>query len=198
MGLKRSDVFPSRYLGKEDVTKPLRSTISEVRKETIQGDRGDEDKPVMVFDNPDMKPMIINSTNWEVIEAAYGPDTDGWIGKLVEVYVDPGVMYGGRRVGGVRVRIPAGAPVVGNGRGMAQPPAVLTWDQALALAATVGMDKGALIDALKAHGKNEYRPSRDTAAVTEIVAARQSEQNAAEAEFEAPAEEAPADDAIPF
>jgi len=184
MGLTRGDVFPSRYLGKDDVQKPTRSTIADVRMETIKTDHGDEEKAVMLFTDESMKPMIVNATNWDCLEAAYGLDTDAWLGKPVEVYVDPGIMFGGRRVGGVRVRIPAGTTVAGTGSAPVRA-ASWTWEQALAAAAKVGMDKDALVAALKDRGLNGYNAARDTAVVMEIVAA-------------GPAGDGPADDSIPF
>ena len=177
MGLTRGNVFPSRYLGKDDVLTPIRGTIADVRLETITTDRGDEDKAVMAFSEADMKPMIVNSTNWDALEAAYGPDTDGWMGKPVEIYIDPGVSYGGRRVGGVRVRIPSNGPppALPKNRSLPQPPPAtaggLRWSEAVALAASVGMNEDDLKTALKGRGLASYNPRRDRAAVEEIVAA---------------------------
>lgn len=106
--MKRSDAFPSRYISKEDVATPIRATIDTVRFDTIKGDTADEDKPVIYF-RDGVKPMILNNTNWMTIEDAYGPESDNWTGKTIELYCDPGVMFGGKRVGGVRVRVPNGA-----------------------------------------------------------------------------------------
>lgn len=106
--MKRSDAFPSRYISKDDVQNPIIAVIDTVRFDTIKGDAGDEDKPVVYF-RDNVKPMILNNTNWMTIEDAYGQESDDWTGKQVEMYCDPGVMFGGKRVGGVRVRIPKGA-----------------------------------------------------------------------------------------
>jgi len=166
MGLKRSDAFPSRYLGKDDLTEPVRDTIADVRMETIKGDSADEDKAVLVLDN--LKPLILNNTNWETLEGAYGEDTDGWAGKPVEMYIDPGVMYGKKRVGGVRVRVPAGTNV--------QPPAeqapstLLTMDQAVALAEGLNHTKDELVAVLKEKGLTGYKASEATPIVRELLA----------------------------
>lgn len=106
--MKRSDAFPSRYVSKDDVATPITARIDTVRFDTINGDKGDEDKPVMYF-RDGVKPMILNNTNWMTVEEAYGQESDDWTGKPVELYLDPGVMFGGKRVGGVRLRIPNGA-----------------------------------------------------------------------------------------
>jgi hypothetical protein len=103
--MKANDVFPSKYLKKDDAQKPLRLTVASVVIEDVSTDDGKEKRPVMHFDG-DHKPMIINRGNWTVLEEAYGDDSDDWEGKPVEVYVDPNVMFGSKRVGGLRVRIP--------------------------------------------------------------------------------------------
>lgn len=111
--MKRSEAFPSKYLSKDDVVMPIVATIRAVHPEMLKGDDGDERKVVMEFEG-DVKPLIINNTNWMTLEDAYGEDSDAWLGKMVELYKEPAVMFAGKRVGGVRVRIPAG-----NGNGHA-------------------------------------------------------------------------------
>lgn len=109
MGLKRTDVFKSNYVGQADLDHPVIVKIADAQIEQINGDDGKEEKAVLHFERDKIKPLILNSGNWATIEAAYGEDSDNWIGKEIEVYVDPNVMYGKKKVGGVRVRIPSGA-----------------------------------------------------------------------------------------
>lgn len=104
--MKRSDAFPSRYMGKDDVAKPIVLHISRVDIEDIGTDSEIESKPVMHWQESDAKPLILNSTNWGAIEAAYGDESDNWANKPVELFNDPSVQFMGKRVGGVRVRIP--------------------------------------------------------------------------------------------
>ncbi len=205
MGLTREQAFPSRFLKQEHLPHPTRAVIGDVQLEAFEYKQGERNKPVLSFAGDTLRPFPLNATNWDVLAAAYGPNVDLWAGKPVEAYVDSSILNpNGQRTGGIRLRIPAGAPVItntGGGRGMAQPPATLTWEQALALAATAGMDKAALIAALKAHGKNEYRPSRDTAAVQEIVAAAEAARDAAEDVTETGFDDmgdVPTGDAVPF
>lgn len=116
MGLKRGDVFKSNYLGQADLPAspngkidgdPIAVVIKHAEMEEINGDGGKESKAVLHFDRDKLKPMILNSGNWQTIEEAYGEDTDAWVGNPIEVFIDPKVMYGGKKVGGVRVRIPS-------------------------------------------------------------------------------------------
>lgn len=109
--MKRSDAFKSNYLGKGDLDKPVIATIKDVYIEKIKGDDGDEEKAVCHFTNG-TKPMILNVGNWATLEAAYGEESDNWRGRQVEIYVDPNVMFGRDRVGGVRMRIPSSRAAV--------------------------------------------------------------------------------------
>lgn len=122
--MKRSDAFPSKYLSKEDVPEPISVTVKSVALETLNGGNGDDEKetkPVMTFAEQ-VKPMILNNANWSTIEAMYGDDSDGWIGKRVTVYVDPSVMFGKKRVGGLRVQYSTPTPKAGTNGGNAKPP----------------------------------------------------------------------------
>lgn len=105
--MKRTDAFKSNYLGQGDLEQPTIAVIQDVGIESLNGDGGKEDKPVAHFTNG-IKPMILNLINWQTIEDAYGEDSDLWVGKRVELYVDKNVMFGAKKVGGVRVRIPNG------------------------------------------------------------------------------------------
>jgi hypothetical protein len=105
--MKRSQAFPSRYLAQADVAAPIIATIADVIKEEIRCDHGLEEKTVMTFAEPNIKPLIMNNVNWCSCENAYGEDSDDWRGQPIEIYGDPTVMFGRERVGGVRVRLPA-------------------------------------------------------------------------------------------
>ena len=105
--MRRSDAFPSRYLSKGDVETPVVAVIAEVTLEHMSGTADEESKPVLSFTD-DVKPLICNQTNWGVIEEAYGSETADWQGREIEVYHDPNIQFGNKRVGGLRVRIPGG------------------------------------------------------------------------------------------
>ena len=160
--MKRNEAFPSQYLGQKDIERPLTAIIEAVRFEEVQGDHGAEDKPVLFFKNDEPKKMILNNTNWGAIEDAYGDESDNWNGKSIELYVDPGIMFGNQRKGGLRIRIPHNTPA----------PASVVWtlDEALEQAAAVGIDKEELVLRLQKVGSEKYRPSRDTKLVQQIIA----------------------------
>jgi hypothetical protein len=68
-------------------------------------DVGDERKLVARFRGK-TKGLVLNDTNLEALEAAFGPDSDDAIDGQIVAYVDPDVRYGGQRVGGVRIKLP--------------------------------------------------------------------------------------------
>ena len=51
------------------------------------------------------KPMVLNTTNLNLCAKACGSDdTDDWFGHQVILYEDPSVSFGGKIVGGIRVK----------------------------------------------------------------------------------------------
>ncbi len=106
--MTRNEAFPSKYLSKEDCNPPLIVTIDGASTETFDNDEGPKTKAILHFKN-DVKSWIIPNCCWMEIEANYGVDSDDWIGKQIELFCDPSVMFGKKRVGGVRCRMPAAA-----------------------------------------------------------------------------------------
>lgn len=93
------------YLKAEDIGQSCPVvTIESCNIEEI-GEEKDR-KPVLHFVGKD-KAMACNLTNAQAIEAIVGTDDmDAWVGHQVQLYVDPNVMYGGKKVKGLRVRAP--------------------------------------------------------------------------------------------
>lgn len=108
-----------QYLKQADIgTKKVLVTIDHVAVEVIEGDKGSEEKPVLYFAGHE-KGLVLNRTNADEITAIVGdPETDNWHGHKCVLYVDPKVMYAGKRVGGVRVM----APPAGTKRLVPPPP----------------------------------------------------------------------------
>ena len=112
--MKKGEAMPGNYLGKEDFPQDTLVTIKNVVMEEIKSESGSaQNKPVMYFSgasNPELdlnRGMVVNSGNWDVIEEISGhDDSDKWSGVSVVVYVDPSVMFGSKRVGGLRIREP--------------------------------------------------------------------------------------------
>lgn len=162
--MRRADAFPSRYLGQTDLERPTAATIADVRFEEVGGDHGLEDKAVMFFAEEDMKPMILNMTNWTTLEDAYGEDTEDWANKPIELYVDPGVMFGKKKVGGVRVRVRSGRRTAPAGKEK------WGWAEAQKHAAAAGISVDALKAGLQELGHDAYNAKRDTPIVKQMIA----------------------------
>jgi hypothetical protein len=158
--MKATDVFPSTFLKKEDAAKPLSLTIETVAMEDVNTDDGKEKKAVLHFVDGRAKPMILNRGNWSILEEAYGLDSDDWAGHPVEVYVDPSVMFGGKRVGGLRVRVPDKKP---------SGPVAWTLDQAIALAAQAGITKDQMLGNLKSQGINAWNGEKCSPLVRAMI-----------------------------
>jgi hypothetical protein len=109
----------SKYLTKDDVGEDgIVLTIKGFRMETLKSDDGEEDKTVLHF-MEDVKPMVLNRTNAQLVGVATGAKTAGEArGKQIVVFNDPTVSFGGKITGGLRIKKLAGAPklVTGNGK----------------------------------------------------------------------------------
>ncbi len=103
------------FLKQEDLQgKTARVVVASVELEDVKDpDSGrSEKKLIMHFAGKD-KAMILNRTNCEAMEIICGTDDYGaWIGQAVILFVDPTVKFGGKAVGGLRIRsTTATAPV---------------------------------------------------------------------------------------
>ena len=108
--MKIRDMFPSKYLSKEDLTKSRVLTIESVVMEEVESEDGKVEKPVCYWKEKDSKPLILNRTNGEVLRERCGDDSEQWIGKQIEVYVDLSIRFGNKKIGGIRVRLPSVSP----------------------------------------------------------------------------------------
>ena len=106
--MKLSELYPSKYLTKDDIGAGQKYTITSVNQENVGRDDNPEIKPILHFQEIN-KPLVLNKTNGETIGEFLGNDTDLWTGKEIVVYFDPTIMFGGKKTGGLRVRPPKGA-----------------------------------------------------------------------------------------
>lgn len=51
-----------------------------------------------------LKGLRLNKTNLRAMQLMYGNNTKDWVGKKVVMYSDPKVKFGGKTVGGVRIK----------------------------------------------------------------------------------------------
>ena len=104
--MKLDEAFPSNYLRSVDLQgRAVKVTISDYKMEKL----GNETKLILYFRGKE-KGMVTNRTNANEIADTFGDDLDSWVGKQIELYVAR-VDFQGKKVDGLRVRIPAQAAV---------------------------------------------------------------------------------------
>jgi hypothetical protein len=102
-----SQLSDSKYLKKEDFPQPMLVTMAEVKQVNVamEGQKPDM-KFALYFQELD-KPLVLNSTNGQLIAKVTGSDeTDDWDGKQIVLFHDPNVSFAGKLVGGIRARAP--------------------------------------------------------------------------------------------
>jgi hypothetical protein len=78
--------------------------IKQVKKGKVTGAGGKSSgKAMITFEGAD-KPLGAGTAILSVIGQLYSNDTRQWPGKLITLYADPTVKFGGEAVGGIRVR----------------------------------------------------------------------------------------------
>ena len=107
--MKISEMLASNWLHKGDLADPVGGEVFTIRKltEELVG-QDQQSKWAVHWKERDVAPMLLNKTNLRILASPtfLGDDTDGWIGKEVEVYHYPSISYAGQLVGGLRVRPP--------------------------------------------------------------------------------------------
>lgn len=95
----------SDFLAKEDVGEDGRNlTIAGFDKRMVGREADAEEKFVILWEE-DMKPLTLNKTNKNKLKALFGDvDSKELRGKVINVYNNPDIEFGGEIVGGVRIR----------------------------------------------------------------------------------------------
>lgn len=116
----------SKFLAKEDVGEDgMILTISHFNTQMVKApDTGiEEEKIVMNFSEKDIKPMVLNRTNSQLLKQVTGRSTPGEArGSQIVVYTDPSVAFGGRIIGGLRIKKLPGEPARPSARPAARAP----------------------------------------------------------------------------
>jgi hypothetical protein len=101
----------AKYLKKEDITSPVNTSVLWTKKEEVTSPgKGTETRLVLYFDGL-KKGLVLNMANAEALAEITGTDDyEKWSDIPVQLYADPDVTFGKKKVGGVRVRKPAEEP----------------------------------------------------------------------------------------
>lgn len=121
-----SDLKTSKFLKKEDVGAGVLVTISSLTRENVAMEGADQDMKCAVHFEELDKPLVLNSTNGQIIAGITGYQDDiekNWIGQKIVLYTDPNISFNGRLVGGIRVRAPKAGSVPDKVLPQKQPPA---------------------------------------------------------------------------
>jgi hypothetical protein len=104
---KVHEMIQSKYLRKEDVDGEVVVTVKKFGQVNVAQEDQPEDLKWAVKFAEFKKPMVLNSTNIQLLEKIGGSDElNDCIDKQVTLYVDPSVSFGGKIVGGLRFRLP--------------------------------------------------------------------------------------------
>lgn len=106
-----SHLKQSKFLTRADCGPGILVTIKAIYQENVAKEGAPEElKWCVEFDEAE-KPMVLNSTNGQIMAAiTKSEETDDWIGHKVVLYDDPNVSFAGKLVGGIRVRAPRNQP----------------------------------------------------------------------------------------
>lgn len=106
-----AELKESKFLKKEDAGKGILVTIEKVTQENCAKEGAPPEMKWCVWFTECEKPMVLNSTNGQIIASiTASDDTDNWTGHKVVLYHDPNITFGGKLVGGIRVRAPRNQP----------------------------------------------------------------------------------------
>jgi len=105
--MKRSEVFPSKYLKASDLNgKSAVVTIERVTFEKLRAPDGKEQEKVVLAFVKAKKTLPLNLTNYNAVTDIVGDDeTDKWPGHQIELFADKTQMAG-KTVDCVRIRPP--------------------------------------------------------------------------------------------
>lgn len=117
--MKANELYPSRYLKTDAVEEDMTLTIRDV--EMSDDTAFEEQRPLAYFEEIE-PPFVLNRTNVKTLRAAFGNETDDWVGQRVTLYPTE-VDYQGKLVATIRIRIPKSkaAPVTNGKSARAKP-----------------------------------------------------------------------------
>jgi hypothetical protein len=98
--MRTTDAFPATYLKSADVkNKPTIAVISHMEMQLVGQGQDQKEKPVLHLE--DGKPMVLNRTNFEALEDAFG-DSDDWPGHKIKIKCTR-TKFQGKTVDGLRI-----------------------------------------------------------------------------------------------
>lgn len=94
--------YVSQYLSASDLDVPVLVVIDQVSEDDVGGTT----KPVL-YGEDSRHVFVLNPTNISQLSKLLGSDeSDEWLGKMIVAYNDKSVMFGNKKTGGIRFRLP--------------------------------------------------------------------------------------------
>ena len=93
-----------KFLRKEDLGDKFTTvtyTIDKLQEFNVAKQDDPEELKLAVIFVETEKPLVLNFTKLDFLEAYLGKDTDAWAGKQVKVMHDPSITFGSKIVGGI-------------------------------------------------------------------------------------------------
>jgi hypothetical protein len=110
-----NDFFPSNYMkAAEFGTSLVVGTIAGIHAASFENDGKARSKPVITFTESNLKNFIVNKSNFLTLAAAFGDNTDGWVGMKVQL-VKTRVPFKGTLTDSIKVKPLNGAAQVASG-----------------------------------------------------------------------------------
>ena len=104
----RAYLGSGHYLKKEDLSEPIDTELLWVKAETVTAPGKDTTTRLVAYFEGLSKGLVLNMANCETLADITGTDDPNeWKDVAVQLIVDPEVTYGGKKTGGIRMRIPA-------------------------------------------------------------------------------------------
>lgn len=102
-----SQLKESRFLTKEDCGRGILVTIKGCTEENVAPESEKPERKWCLHFHEQEKPMVLNITNGAIIAEITGSEnTDDWNGHKIVLFHDPSIMFGPKKVGGIRARAP--------------------------------------------------------------------------------------------
>jgi hypothetical protein len=103
-----SELRESRFLTKEDCGDGILVTITKVTEENVAKEGVTPEMKWCLHFHEIEKPLVLKSTNGQIIAGITGNEEMlDWPGTKIVLYNDPTITFGGKLVGGIRVRKPS-------------------------------------------------------------------------------------------
>jgi len=107
-------VGAAQYLKKEDLSDPVDTELLWVKEEMVTARGKDTTTRLVAYFEGLSKGLVLNMANCEtLLEITETDDPNEWKDVALQLYVDPDVTYGGKKIGGIRIRksVPVPVPV---------------------------------------------------------------------------------------